>query len=85
MSFMDFLPHLMNPSQLLKSNNGRPFIQSLARNVAESSMGKAPTQYVNQHLLGDLPAADGTRPNDTLNSPQNLALQKMLQGWLQAK
>lgn len=81
MSFSDYLPNL-NPLDLFKSREGHPFVQSLARNVAESQVGPAISGYTNQHILGDRPPADPNAANDTLNSPQNLALQQFLAKWL---
>lgn len=69
-----------------KSDNGQqhPFVQQVARNLGHNLYGEGVGNYVDQKFLGDVPV-NPNAPNDTLNSPQNQALQKMLQGWLQTK
>ena len=58
MSLSDYLPStkfLLHPDQMFKSKNGKPFMQSLARNLGESLTNKASADYTNEHMLQDQP------------------------------
>lgn len=88
MNLGDLLPstHLLTkPWTLFEGQPGHPWVQSVARNLGDLTFGSGVAQDVNQKILGDPTQADLQQPNDTLNSPQNLALQKMLADWMQTQ
>jgi hypothetical protein len=58
MKLGDLLPDthfLTHPQDMFKSNNGKPFLQSVARNLGQASFGKEIAGKVNG-MMGDQPA-----------------------------
>jgi hypothetical protein len=58
MKFSDLIPNtrlLTHPWEVFKSRDGKPFAQSVARNLGHMLHGEGMANYVDQHFLGDAP------------------------------
>lgn len=97
MNLSDFLPSdkLLKPWEIFtESNNGKPFAQSVARNLGEALTNKASADFTNQRILGDAgPQAPTSQSMQTQQLPnggvqgtsQQNPMMMLVQQWMKTQ